>query len=80
MKISINNEKDLIEFVNRPDVSKEDALKVAENCFEIISNLNIPKCPDSKLLYTKADIIEKIKDSPPDLWVIKLPDIGNRKL
>lgn len=78
--IKINSKEELIQFINRENVSKSDALKVAKQCFNIESSLNIPDCLNFEAFYTKADIIEAIQNLPPDLWVLNLPDIGNRKL
>ncbi|WP_369753341.1 hypothetical protein AB3G34_02325 [Flavobacterium sp. WC2409] len=75
--IKINSKEELIEFVNRENVSNSDALKVAKQCFKIESSLNIPDSPNFEKLYTKADIIEKIQTSPPDLWILNLPNIGS---
>ena len=77
--IKINSKEELIQFINRENVSKSDALKVAKQCFKIESSLNIPDSPNFERLYTKADIIEKIQTSSHDLWILNLPDIGNRK-
>ena len=76
--IKINSREELIQFINRENVSLSDALKVAKECFKIEAGLNIPDCLNFEDYFTKADIIEKIETSPPDLWILNLPDIGNR--
>ena len=69
MEINIKSIDELIEFVNREDVSKEDALKVAEKCFGVVPIVFKNEAGDTT--YTKADIIEKINsDKPKRIWII----------
>ena len=77
--VNINSITDLIDFINRKDVSKSDALQVAKQCFKVENKFNIPYLFDEETYYSKTDIIEIINFEPPDLWFLDLPDIGNRK-
>ncbi len=69
MEINIKSIDELIEFVNREDVSKEDALKVAEKCFGIVPIVFINE--DGETTFSKADIIEKINnDNQKGIWIM----------
>lgn len=60
--ININNIDELIEFVNREDVSIKDALKVAEKCFGVVSITFVSR-DTGETTYTKERIIEQINKS-----------------
>ena len=77
--IKINSKEELIQFVNRENISKSDALKTARGCFSGASTLNIPDYIEHESNFTKSDIIKAIQTAPKDLWILNLPDIGNRK-
>lgn len=62
MEVEINSIDELIDFVNRPDVSKEDALKVAEKCFSIKTIVFVNR-ETGETNYTKESIIEQINKS-----------------
>ena len=69
MEIQINNIKELIDFVNRSDISINDALKATKKCFGIASIVFIDEAGEST--YTKADIIEKINnDKQKRVWIM----------
>lgn len=69
MEVQINSIEELIDFVNRSDVSVNDALKVAKKCFEIVPIVFINEAGETT--YTKADIIEKINnDKPKRIWIM----------
>ncbi len=70
MDIRINSKEDLIEFVNRPDVSIEDALKVAKKCFSKKTIVFINR-ETGEVTYSKSDIIKKIKeDETKHIWIM----------
>ena len=69
MEIQINSKQELIVFINRSDVSINDALKVAKKCFGIVPIVFINEAGETT--YTKADIIEKINnDKPKRIWIM----------
>jgi hypothetical protein len=76
--MKITTQQELINFINRKDISKTNALKVARQCYVGAKTFNIPTDKHSEHLYTKEDIINKIKTSPKDLFLLDLPDIGTR--
>ena len=69
MEIQINSKEQLIDFINRNDVSINDALKVANKCFGVVPIVFINEAGETT--YTKADIIEKINsDKPKRIWIM----------
>ena len=69
MEIQINSKEQLIDFINRNDVSINDALKVAKECFGVVPIVFINEARETT--YTKADIIEKINsDKPKRIWIM----------
>ena len=69
MEVQINSKEQLIDFINRNDVSINDALKVAKKCFRVVPI--VFKNEAGETTYTKADIIEKINsDKPKRIWIM----------
>ena len=69
MEVQIKSKEELIDFINRNDVSINDALKVAKKCFGIVPIVFINEAGETT--YTKADIIEKINnDKPKRIWIM----------
>ena len=64
-QITIKNIDELIEFVNRKDVSKNDALTVAENYFDV-TTISFVNAFTGKTTFDKKDIISKIKETVID--------------
>lgn len=69
MDIKINSKQELIDFVNREDVSKEDALKVAKKCFGVVSISFVNS--DGEATFSKEDIIKQIQeDNTKRIWLM----------
>ncbi|HEY6143094.1 MAG TPA: hypothetical protein VIV55_06625 [Flavobacterium sp.] len=69
MKAQINSKEELIDFVNRNDVSIEDALKVAKRCFGTVAITF--KNEAGETTFSKADIVKKIQDDKlKGIWIM----------
>jgi hypothetical protein len=70
MDIKINSKEELIDFVNRKNVTIEDALKVAEQCFGVVPIVFVNR-ENGELTYSKKDIIDKIQDiETKHIWLM----------
>jgi hypothetical protein len=71
--LNINSIDELIKFVNREDVSKEDALTVAQKCFGVKA-ITFGNRETGEATYTKEKIIEQIHKSANDgekhIWLM----------
>ncbi|WP_369753340.1 hypothetical protein AB3G34_02320 [Flavobacterium sp. WC2409] len=69
MEVQINSKEELIDFINRSDVSINDALKVAKQCFGVVPI--VFKNEAGETTFSKADIIEKINnDKQKRVWIM----------
>jgi hypothetical protein len=59
MKIKINNANELIEFINREDVSIPDAEKITNKCFDVDV---IDFTEGKKTNCTKSDLIDRVHE------------------
>ena len=73
MEVNIRSIANLIEFVNREDVSKEDALNVAAKCFDMVT-ITFVNHKTGEATYNKTGINKKINESADNdkkhIWIM----------
>lgn len=58
MKIKINTADELIEFINRPDVSVLEAEKIIDKCFDV----DVIDFSEGKTNCTKEDLVNRVHE------------------